>query len=76
MKCEEKMEKAFEKFKMVCDSYRDLLVEDEDLDECTAYFREIESQFITKKEKISFFIESNIQRYTQRSFPKSHLSIL
>ena len=69
-KCERKMEEAFEKFKMACDSYRDLLVEDDDLDECGAYFRETESRFITMKDRISFLLESNIQRCTQRSFPE------
>ena len=37
-KCEKKMEEAFEKFKMAWDSYRNLLVEDDDLEECAAYF--------------------------------------
>ena len=69
-KCEKKMEEAFEKFRMACDSYWNLLVEDGDLDECAAYFRETESQFITMKERISLFIELNIQRYTQGSFPE------
>ena len=64
------MEEAFEKFKMACDSYRDLLVEDDDLDECGTYFRETESRFIMMKDKISFFLESNIQRCTQGSFPE------
>ena len=57
-KCEKKMEEAFEKFKMACE---------DDLDECAAYFRETESRFIAIKERISLFIESNIQRYTLRS---------
>ena len=69
-KCERKMEEAFEKFKMACDSYRDLLVEDDDLDECGAYFRETEPRFITMKDMIKFHLESNIQRCTQRSFPE------
>ena len=57
-KCEKKMEEAFEKFKMACE---------DDLDERAAYFRETESRFIAIKERISLFIESNIQRYTLRS---------
>ena len=55
---------------MACDSYRDLLVEDDDLGECGAYFRETESRFITIKDRISFLLESNIQRCTERSFPE------
>ena len=34
---------------------RNLLVEDEDLDECAVYFRETESRFVTMKERISLF---------------------
>ena len=55
-KCEKKMEEASEKFKMACDSYRNLLVEDDDLEEFAAYFRETESRFITMKERINLFI--------------------
>lgn len=67
-KRDRKMEEAFERFKKACDSYRDLLVDVDNLDECAAYFRETESRFIAMKERISLLMESNILRYTQRSF--------
>ena len=36
--CEAKMEEAFDKFKLACDSYKDLSVDEDDLHECIAYF--------------------------------------
>ena len=65
------MEEAFEKFKMACDSYRDLLVEDDDLDECGAYFRETESRFITMKDRISFFFGIRHTEMHAKTFPRS-----
>ncbi len=68
-KLERKLEENFEKFKLACNKYQDLLVDDDDLDECVAYFRETESRFTTMKERVNLFLESNTQTHMQGNFP-------
>ena len=70
-KCEKKMAKAFEKFKMACDLYQKLLVADDDFDECAAYFRETESRLIPNEGEDKFLYRIEHTEVRTKKLPRS-----
>ena len=53
---------TFEDFKMACDRYKAVIVDEDDIEECLAYMHEAETRFIDIKERVSLLIHSLTQQ--------------
>ena len=49
---EAKLEAVFKKFEQACESFKVTLIEEDDIDECCAYFSEAEARFLSTRQRL------------------------
>ena len=49
--------KAFNDFSKTCSNYRQLLEDEDDIEECMIYFHEAETQFLSMEDRVAFWKE-------------------
>ena len=52
------MDYTFSEFHKACENYRRSLKDEDDLEECTIYFNEAETRFLSMKERVALWNES------------------
>ena len=58
---EEKLEAVFIAFQKACDSFKAMLSDEDDIDECCAYFSEGEGRFLSTRQRLRTFGDSEMQ---------------
>ena len=58
---------VFERFNQVCDAYNDSLTNEDDLDECMAYFHEAKVRFMAMKDRLALHLETR-ERFHDKEF--------
>ena len=58
---EEKLEAVFIAFQKACDSFKAMLSDEDDIDECCTYFSEGEGRFLSMRQRLRHFDDSEMQ---------------
>ena len=58
---EEKLEAVFIAFQKACESFKAMLTDEDDIDECCAYFSEGEGRFLSTRQRLRHFGDSEMQ---------------
>ena len=58
---EEKLEAVFIAFQKACESFKAMLTDEDDIDECCAYFSEGEGRFLSTRQRLCHFGDSEMQ---------------
>ena len=67
---EVRLMKIFEDFQNACDGYKAVNVDDDDIDECLAYFSEAETRFQSIREKTAIWMQSQREPLVDQEDPE------
>ena len=68
-----RMEHTFYEFSKACEIYRHSLRDEDDIEECTAYFDEAETRFLSMKDRVAFWNDSSQMEFRGNQYEGSKI---